>query len=89
MIAASVGNYEITNMLINKQADVNHSNSTGQRPIHYAASKDRYKVVQFYQQYTINLKFFKGAISALLFTFGNIDPIRIHAPVHSNIIRPA
>ena len=44
MIAASIGKKEIFDLLQPKGAQVNAVNSTGQCPLHYAASKDRYDV---------------------------------------------
>ena len=44
MIASSAGGTDIVNILINKGASVTVVNSTGQCPLHYAASKDRFEV---------------------------------------------
>ena len=44
MIAASAGKNQIVANLIAHGAQVNAVNRTGQCPLHYAASKDRYEV---------------------------------------------
>ena len=44
MIAASAGREEIVSSLIAKGVQVNAINKTGQCPLHYSASKDRYNV---------------------------------------------
>ena len=44
MIAASAGRTQIVANLIGHGAQVNAVNRTGQCPLHYAASKDRYEV---------------------------------------------
>ena len=44
MIAVSTGRADIVKKLIAKGAQVNVVNSTGQCPLHYAASKDRFDV---------------------------------------------
>ena len=50
MIAASAGRFQIVKDLISKEAQVNAVNSTGQTPLHYAASKDRYEVSIIYAE---------------------------------------
>ncbi len=57
MIAVSCGHKDITYMLLLKGAQVNAVNSTGQCPLHYAASKDRYEV-------TAQLRYFKTTLHA-------------------------
>ena len=44
MIASSAGRLQMVKDLIAKEAQVNAVNSTGQTPLHYAASKDHYEV---------------------------------------------
>ena len=44
MIAASAGRNQIVVSLLAHDAQVNAVNNTGQCPLHYAASKDRYEV---------------------------------------------
>ena len=44
MIATSAGRQQIVRNLMARGAQVNAVNSTGQCPLHYAASKDRYEV---------------------------------------------
>ena len=44
MIAVSAGRDVIVSMLLNKDVQINAINSTGQCSLHYAASKNRYKV---------------------------------------------
>ena len=44
MIAVSAGRTEIANVLMARGAQVNSINSTGQCPLHYASSKNRFEV---------------------------------------------
>lgn len=46
MIAASAGREEIVRILISHGAYIDASNSSGQSPLHYAASKDRPGVIE-------------------------------------------
>ena len=46
MIAASAGRDVIVSLLIDSGADVNSTNEGGQTSLHYAASRNRYEVLQ-------------------------------------------
>ena len=46
MIAASAGRDAIVSMLIGYGADVNSTNEGGQTSLHYAASRNRYEVLE-------------------------------------------
>lgn len=43
-IATSAGHTEIVTILVSQKAYTNATNQTGQTPLHYAASKNRYDV---------------------------------------------
>ena len=45
MIAASAGRDAIVSMLVEAGADVNGTNEGGQTSLHYAASRNRYEVL--------------------------------------------
>jgi ankyrin repeat protein len=51
MIAASAGGQQIVADLIARGASVNVINTTGQCPLHYTASKDRYEVSKTSQKF--------------------------------------
>ena len=55
MIATSAGRDDIVKFLVGNGAQINAVNSTGQCPLHYAASKDRYEVRMPYLVVSIKL----------------------------------
>ena len=48
MIAVSAGRTDVANVLMARGAQVNSVNSTGQCPLHYASSKNRFEVKKEY-----------------------------------------